>query len=329
MMTTNLRSRGPLPVIALALVLFSGCTVQEQSIPTSLSGPSELGLGLSLTATPESLPRDGSSISRITARAFDNNGKALAGQRIRVEASAGTLLVSEVVTGTDGSVTFDFIAPDRNVNVDRVAIAATPIQNSNIANANPRFVEIVVSGPDIPVASFNFTPPTPAQHELVTLDATTSALSGRQCGSVCSYLWSFPDGSTDDRRIAQKRFTSVGPNTVTLLVTSPAGTSSTVSRTITVGNPVVPTVSLTFSPTNPRSGNVVNFNATAQAANGASIDSYSWNFGGGTGAALVTADGLNTATFTAATSTTYLVTVTVRDSNGSTASTTASVTVQP
>lgn len=293
-----------------------------------LAGPSELGLGMSLTAAPEFLPRDGSSISRITAKTFDSNGAPKPNQRLKLDANAGTLPASEVVTGPDGSVTFDYIAPGLNVNVDRVAISAIPIQNTHLQNANPRYVEILVSGPDIPVASFNFSPAAPAQYELVTFDATTSALSLRQCLAICSYLWTFPDGSTDDERVTTFRFSNRGPQIVTLLVTAPAGTSSTVSRTVNIGAPVAPTVTLTFSPTNPRAGNTVNFTATATGFNGATINSYQWNFGGGVGLATTTT-GSNTATFAAPQSTTYLVTVTVTDSNGTTATATSPVTVQP
>ena len=162
MITNRFFSRGRLPVIAAIAVLFSGCTVQEQEMP-GLAGPSELGLGMSLTAAPEFLPRDGSSISRITAKTFDSNGAPKPNQRLYIATNAGTLPASEVVTGADGSVTFDYIAPGLNVNVERVAISATPIQNTHLQNANPRFVEILVTGPDIPVASFNFSPSSPAQ----------------------------------------------------------------------------------------------------------------------------------------------------------------------
>jgi hypothetical protein len=332
MMSTNrFLSRGRLSVIAVIVGLISGCTVQEQRLP-GLAGPSELGLGMSLTAAPEFLPRDGSSMSTITAKTFDSTGKPLAGQRLHLETSAGTLSASEVATGNDGSVQFTYIAPGLNENVSLVTISATPIQNTHLQNANSRYVEILVSGPDIPVASFNFNPPTPAQFELVTLDASTSALSFRQCGSVCSYDWTFPDGSTATGQFVQKRFQNQGPQVVRLLVTAPAGTSSTVSRAIPVGPPVAPTASLTFSPTNPTPTTTVNFNASAsQAFNGATIVEYRWNFGGATAnGGLVTTTPLNTAVFGASpTSRTYLVTVTVVDSNGLTASATQNVTVAP
>ena len=188
---------------------------------------------MSLTAAPEFLPRDGSSISTITVKTFDSNGAAKPNQRLYITASAGTLPASEVVTGADGSVTFDYIAPGLNENIERVAISATPIQNTHLQNANPRYVEILVSGPAIPVASFNFSPATPAavraghtrrdhvgpERQAVSLD------SARICGR-------FPDGSTDDERIVQLRFQNQGPQTVTLLVTAPSGTFSSISRTI-------------------------------------------------------------------------------------------------
>lgn len=331
MMTNRLFSRGRFALIALLAVVWSGCTVQEQGLP-ALSGPSELGLGMSITAAPEFLPRDGSSMSTITVKTFDSNGKPLPGQRLMVEATAGTVSSSQVVTGADGSVQFTYIAPGLNENVSVVAIFATPIQNTHLENANSRIVEILVSGPDIPVASFNFSPAAPAQFELVTLDASTSALSGRQCGSVCSYDWTFPDGSTATGRFVQKRFQNTGPQVVSLLVTSPSGTFSSVSRSIPVGPPVVPQAALSFSPTNPTPATTVNFNASAsQAFNGATIVEYRWNFGGATAnGGLVTAGPLNTAVFGAsATSRSYVVTVTVVDSNGQTATASSNVTVAP
>ena len=67
---------------AAIAVLSSGCTVQEQEMP-GLAGPSELGLGMSLTAAPEFLPRDGSSISRLRPEhRFDSNAAPKPNQRL-------------------------------------------------------------------------------------------------------------------------------------------------------------------------------------------------------------------------------------------------------
>lgn len=332
MMSTNrFLSRGRLPVVAAIVVLMTsaGCAVQEQNAPP-LSGPSELGLSVQISAAPEFLPRDGSSMSTITTKAYDPNGKPLAGQRVRLVASAGTLSTSEATTGSDGAAQVTYIAPGMNENVSTVTITATPIQNSNYVNSDSRFLQIRVTGPDIPVATFTNSPATPAQFELVTLDAGVSTLSNRPCLATCTYSWTFPDGSTATGQFVTKRFQTQGPQVVSVLVTAPSGTFQTATRTITVVAPVSPIAQLTFSPTNPRNGNTVNFNAGgSQAFNGATIVEYRWNFGGGTGTASTTSSPLNTATFSAPVSTNYLVTLTVVDSNGSTASTTQTVTVAP
>jgi PKD repeat protein len=84
-----------------------------------------------------------------------------------------------------------------------------------------------------------------------------------------------------------------------------------------VGTPVGPTAELTFSPRDPQINDVVNFDASAsKAANGATIVEYRWNFGGGIGSGTTSTPG-NTATFSL--ERTYIVTVTVVDSNGQTA----------
>ena len=81
-MTTSLRNYSHRMSLAVGLtaVLASGCTLQEQTTP-AISGPSELGLSLSVVAQPETLPRDGSSMSEIVITAFDANGQPKPNQR--------------------------------------------------------------------------------------------------------------------------------------------------------------------------------------------------------------------------------------------------------
>ena len=57
----------------------SGCGVDKQSAPP-LTGPSELGLSLTLTATPDQVVRDGSSRSVVTVIARDGQNRPVAGQ---------------------------------------------------------------------------------------------------------------------------------------------------------------------------------------------------------------------------------------------------------
>jgi PKD repeat protein len=237
---------------------------------------------MSLTAAPEILPRDGSSTSTITAKAFDANGKPLAGQRLSLAASTGTLNATEVVTGSDGSASFIYIAPGMNENVSSAAIYVTPVQGSNITNANARIVQIELNGPPVPAPSFTFTPATPVQNELVTFDATATTVAGAQCGSACSYTWDFGDGGTDSGLIARHRFSAQKAYFVTLTVSSSFGTSRSTTRTVNVGALKVPTAVFIFSPTNPKTGDTVFFDATESTAfNGATIKEYRWDFGDG------------------------------------------------
>jgi PKD repeat protein len=318
-------------VIVAIAALAGACTVGKQE-PPPLAGPSGFALSLQVTAAPQILARDGSSMSTITVLARNPDGTPLGGRRLRFLATAGTLTQSEVNTTDDGKATTTYIAPGFNEAVDAVTIFVDPIEAGDRVNAHSTSVVLEVLGPDMPIPSFNFSPPAPAQYQTVTFDASTSFLSGSACGDACSYAWDFGDGSTGSGRFVTHVFSTQGTLFVTLTVTAPTGTFRSTGRTVVIGPPVSPTAALTFSPTNPTPATTVNFNASgSQAFNGATIAEYRWNFGGATSnGGLVTTSPLNTAVFGAsATSRTYLVTVTVVDSNGSTASTTANVTVAP
>jgi PKD repeat protein len=323
MMSTNrFLSRGRLPVAAAIAVLMSACTVQEVNTPSPV-GVSETGLVLSIAAAPEFLPRDGSSMSTITVRAFDPDGKPLPGARIRLETNAGTLSATDVPTGSDGSLRVTYVAPGVNENVNFVRISAVPVKNETVQNANFKFVDIALSGPDIPVASFNFGPATPARFETVTFDASTSALNGASCGSACTYSWDFGDGSTDTGRIASHAFQNQGTQIVTLTVTAPSGTYRSTSKSVPVGAAVAPTADFIFSPGNPLVGDQVFFDGSrSKGANGSTITSWEWNFGNNT-----FGSGVRPAAVVYGVDRTFNVTLTVTDDRGQTATKTVSVTV--
>jgi PKD repeat protein len=327
MSTYSLLSRGRLPIVVLIVGLLSGCSVQKQTVP-GLTGPSELGLGLQVTASPEVLPRDGSSVSLITARAFNAEGKPKAGQRLRIEASAGVLPLSEGTTGNDGAVTFQYIAPGLNEPVTSATIVVTGLTNSSTADQNSRTVRLELNGPPVPVPSFNFSPVAPAQYQTVTFDATTSALNFQQCSTACSYAWNLGDGNTATGPIYPHRYSSQGTKSVTLTVTSLAyGTSASITRSLSVGAPVGPTATFAFSPTNPRINDTIYFDATgSQGANGATISTYAWDFGNGTTLVSNTPTG---ATASYGVDRGWRVRLTVTDSNSQTASFEQTITVRP
>src|SRR5262245_9542623 len=88
-----------------ACLLATACTLENGAAPP-VSGPSEFALSVVLSASPDQLPRDGTSQSVITVTVRDVSGRPVVGQRLSVGASMGTVSATGVVTGTDGRATF-------------------------------------------------------------------------------------------------------------------------------------------------------------------------------------------------------------------------------
>src|SRR2546425_10480797 len=112
----------------------SGCGLEKQSAP-ALTGPSELGLSLTLSAQPDQVTRNGTSRSTITVTARDETGRPWPVERpltltLSISPSnAGSLTERQVVIQSDGKARFDFIAPPLSVPVPNnvVVIGATPV----------------------------------------------------------------------------------------------------------------------------------------------------------------------------------------------------------
>lgn len=68
-------------LVAIGLLAIEAC-VQGRADQPPLSGPSELGISLTLQANPDVLPLDGSAQSRIEVLARDENGKPLRRRRL-------------------------------------------------------------------------------------------------------------------------------------------------------------------------------------------------------------------------------------------------------
>jgi PKD repeat protein len=267
--------------VGLVAVLGSGCTVQKQTAP-GFTGPSELGLAVSIAALPEVLPRDGSSMSAIAITAFDSNGKPKAGQRLILSTNAGTLSPAEVLTNADGKASATFIAPGLNERVSTATIVAIPVgvAGGDAANINDRSVRISVLGPSIPFASFTFAPASPAVLDSVTFDANASSLDGRACGSGCTYSWNFDDGSNGDEIAQQHTFTSPGVFNVTLTVTSIAfGTSNSQTRPLVIAPPSPPVANFTTGPCAVVVPRCVRFTDASTVGAGATINGAVIDFG--------------------------------------------------
>src|SRR5215218_6666391 len=107
---------GRTALVALAAMLAIACSVDKQTAP-ALTGPSEFGLSLTLIASPDQLPRDGSSQSLVMITVRDASGAPVSGQRLALSTSAGALSASEVTTSSNGTATVQFIAPPLSTDV--------------------------------------------------------------------------------------------------------------------------------------------------------------------------------------------------------------------
>jgi PKD repeat protein len=310
---------------ACAIVLLGGCMMQNQSAPP-LMGPSTLALALTMTATPDTLARDGSSQSIVTVNFRDGaTDQPLTQRRLVLSASAGTLSVPEVVTDSAGNASFTFIAPSVNTPVNSVSVSATPVGDNATNNAS-RTVVIQVIGPDVPFANFSFLPTSASTGQTMTFDAIATTLNGSQCGSACTYAWDFGDGSSGSGVLVQHAFAGAGVQTVTLTVTGPGGASNSTSKSFVVAAPAAPIASFTVTPASPVRNSQAVFNATGSTVGtGATIAQYNWDFGDATTATATVP--ITTKTYTVAG--TYVVTLTVTDSLNRTATVTATVTVVP
>jgi PKD repeat protein len=110
-----------------------------------------------------------------------------------------------------------------------------------------------------------------------------------------------------------------GNYSITLVVTDDKGVTGSVTESVLVGQ--APTASFTATPTSGQNPLVVNVNGGASSDPDGTIVNYAWNFGNGQTATGVTASTTYTDPGT------YIVTLTVTDNVGLTASTTRTITV--
>ena len=175
-----------------------------------------------------------------------------------------------------------------------------------------------------PTASFTATPSSGTVPLAVAFDASASTDPG---GSIATYAWNFGDGGTSSSNsaTASRTYTAAGTYTVTLTVTDNLGATGTTTRTVTVTTPnLPPTASFQFLPTGGPAPLFVFFDASQSSDPDGAIANYTWDFGDGTEPV-----GGKTPAHTFATAGTYTVRLTVQDSQGTSASTTQSITVTP
>jgi PKD repeat protein len=323
-------SRFLIAIVAAGL-LVSACTVKKTERPP-LTGPSELALSLTLSASPDILTQDGSSQSHVVILARDQNGLAVKGLPLHVEITVagsvtafGQLSSQDVSTSSDGRATLSYTAPTAIDTVDRgtiVAIRVTPT-GTDYGTSEPRSVNIRLVPPGFvpagPVAAYTYSPAMPVPNSPVTFDASAS-LSDT---AIIGYSWDFGDGTTGTGVSPQHTYRAAGSYGVTLTITDDKGrTSNPCEQTVVVASTTSPVASFVFSPSTPAPSQTIFFNAsTSVAGTGRTIADCAWDFGNGTSAHGVT----TTTSYNAAG--TYSVTLVVTDDVGQKASRAQTVTV--
>lgn len=276
-----------LTALVVGTLAGAGCSLESQEAP-SLTGPSEFALSVTMAATPDQLPRDGTSQSTIVVSVRDAQGRAVAGQRLGLGLTGpvGTSVSQgEVTTGSDGRATFTVTAPPQSgIGESSVVVQAVPV-GTNFSNSAVRTVSIALLGfsnTSAPTPSFTVAPTTPEVNQIVTFDASASKDEGVVCGSNCSYFWNFDDGTTGNGMVVTHRFSTARAHSITLVVTDVAGLSTNLIQVVTINSVRAPTVTISMNP-DPAFVNLQTvFSASATAATGHSIQRYDWDFGDGT-----------------------------------------------
>jgi large repetitive protein len=304
--------------LAIGAMLLSACGLEKQTQP-SLMGPADGGQSIQMTATPDQLPRDGSSQSVVTVIARDPSNRPIVGQRLILSlggnSPAGAALSeTEVTTNSQGTATFAVSAPSSGSMGNSILVIATPV-GTNADNTTTRVMSIAVnpSNATAPAAAFTFSPASPDMGQTVTFDASTTTDEGATCNS-CSFIWDFGDSTTGTGRVVTHVFGAAGTYTVTLTAIDSVGTTSTpVTHTVTIASTTIPTgVSVTASPNTPIAKQAATFTAAATAAPNHHIVSYQFIWGDGDS----NTTSSNVIQHTYSQSGSYMITLTVRDDLG-------------
>ncbi len=343
--------------MAIGLLGIEAC-VQGGAEQPPLSGPSELGISLTLQANPDVLPLDGSAQSRIEVLARDENGNPTANLKLLIQIVVQTASGAQftdfgnltglrpdktVLTGNDGRAFFSYTAPLASANPagssdpgSTVTIQVTPSDPNvpNFANAVGRtiVIRLVPPGTVIPLfnvlAGFTFTPNPPAAKDQTQFTAQYCDVTGGApptCVTdpnriISSFAWDFADGSTGNGQVVTHIFDSSGNYPVQLTISDAYSRATSETLTVPVAVEAVPQAAFDFSPEAPNIDDTIFFDAS-RTESGRPITSYAWEFGDGS-----TGSG-RTTTHAYAIEGIYTVTLTVTDDRGATGTASEGVTV--
>jgi hypothetical protein len=225
-------------MLVAAAAAVSACDVKKTTVPP-LTGPSEMGLSLTIQATPDTISQDGASQSTIVVLARDANNQPVRNMDLRldmlvdgVEKDFGTLSGHTITTGSDGKASVVYTAPPSAYSQGGgvVQLFVTPI-GTDFGNAMARVVSIRVVPSKViePVsgAYFTITPSSPKVLQNAVLDASASTMGDGR--TIVSYEWTFGDGYSKRTTLPYTNhdWDPAGAYAVTLTITDNTGAKST------------------------------------------------------------------------------------------------------
>ena len=322
--------------VLMAAAVAAGCTMTD-SQPPPLGGPSEMSLSLAITADPDVLSLNGSSMTKVKVQARNKNGQPPEKPvTLRVEILAdgqsidfGTISTRELQTDSNGQATFTYTAPSFvSGPIPDLQLSVTPTGEAVGFDASSqlrRVVSIKLVPPGgitgAPTARFTFLPANPAAFSDVRFDGSTS--TGGLGAVVTSYSWDFGDNTSGTGITATHQYATPGTYLARLTVTDSNGASNqSAAQSVVVGGGAAPTADFITNPLSPLVGQTIFFNgSTSTAGTGHRIARYDWDFGDGSKRSGVSVSKAYT------TAGNYSVVLTVTDEVGQTAQAIKSVTV--
>jgi PKD repeat protein len=189
---------------------------------------------------------------------------------------------------------------------------------------------VIIPSSSTPAANFVVAPSAPTANSSVQFDASTACATqpeGTVCpgtGRIVRYDWDFGDGGTATGLRVTHSFARQQSYAVTLTIVNDLGIAGSTTKNVDVGAGAVPAPAFIFSPTAPAPSDWVHFDAqTSKPGAGHSIVRYVWNWGDGT----AFGDSSSPSADHQFSAGTWVVTLTVQDETGQTASVTGQVKV--
>jgi hypothetical protein len=236
----------------------SGCTVQQENAAPPLTGPSGLGVSMTISATPDTIKLGQSATSpgessTIAVQVIGPDGSPLPNRSVRLDllvgdtaADCGVLTPRDLVTGSDGRAAAKFTAPGlplplpecRGFNPGQTVTIVANVIGSNFQTAVPYTASIrmlpptIIPAPGAATVSFTVFPnPAPVGVNVSFNDAASTAPAGRR---ITGYRWDFSDNVTKLGPNVTHDFDAPGLYTATLTVTDDIGQQTSKSATVTI-----------------------------------------------------------------------------------------------